>query len=124
MKKKVLNLAIIFTILISAMVMLTGCGKKYGKIEIKRSAGTFTDAELEYVIEDESILNFDHMETKSNIKKDEVGGSYKEIYYFTGKKEGTTHVKFTIKDGRGDVFEEHNYEVSVNKDLDIQVTEK
>jgi len=41
MKKKVLNLAIIFTILISAMVMVTGCGKKeeekivYAKIIIE-----------------------------------------------------------------------------------------
>ena len=124
MIKRILSVVLVIIVIVGMMFMLTGCGKKYGKIEIKRSVGTFTDAELEYVIEDESILNFDHMETKSNIKKVEVGGSYKEIYYFTGKKEGTTNVKFTIKDGRGDVFEEHNYEVSVNKDFGIQVTEK
>ena len=52
MKKKVLNLAIIFTILISAMVMVTGCGKKeeekivYANIVIETGEQTITTATL------------------------------------------------------------------------------
>ena len=52
MKKRILNLAIIFTILISAMVMVTGCGKKeeekivYANIVIESEEQTITTATL------------------------------------------------------------------------------
>ena len=110
--------------MLAMMFLITGCSKKYGKVEMERSAGTFTDSELEYVIDDENILNFDHVETKSNIKKNEVGGSYKEIYYFTGKKEGKTNITFTIKDGHGDIFEQHTYEASVDRNLNVKIIKK
>lgn len=123
MKKKVLIIFIICVLLIAiiATCILVRKNKKYGVIEIERSVATFTDSELEYVIEDESILIFDHLETKSNRNKDELGGTYKQIYYFTGKKEGITYVTFKIKDGYGNISEKYEYEVTVDKNLYVSV---
>lgn len=124
MMKKFLSIALLIAIMLGMMFLITGCSKKYGKIEIERSAGTFTDCELEHVIDNENILNFDYVETKSSIKNNELGGSYKEIYYFTGKREGKTNITFTIKDGNGDIFEQYTYEASVDKNLNVKILKK
>ena len=94
---------------------------KYGIIEIEMGIATFTDNSLEYEIEDENIIKFDHKETKSNAKKNEVGGTKNEQYYFVGVNEGSTNVKFIKKDGHNEISGKYEYKVMVDKNLKVKV---
>ena len=97
---------------------------KYGIIEMEKATSTFTHAYIEYFIEDESIVKFDHMETKDETKKDVLGGTSKELYYFAGVNTGKTNIIFRIKDGHEDITEQYEYEVNVDKNLKVNITEK
>ena len=125
MKKKTIILSILIMVcvvtIISVIICLNNNKKKYGIIEIVMGIATATDRSLEYEIEDENVIKFDHKETKSNAKKDEVGGTKKEQYYFVGINEGSTKVTFIKKDIGGEISGEYEYEVTVDKNLNVKV---
>lgn len=120
-KKKIIILTVILIIAAIIVGIVVSNRKKYGIIEIERAVATFTDASLEYIIEDENIVKFNHMDTKSNRSKDELGGEYQEIYYFEGLKEGETNIMFIIRDGAGNVSEKYEYNMVVDKNLNVKV---
>ena len=95
--------------------------KKYGIIEIEMGIATFTDNSLEYEIDDENVIKFDHKETKSNTKKNEVGGTKNEQYYFVGVNEGSTNVKFIKRDGNNEISGKYEYKLIVDKNLKVEV---
>lgn len=118
-----LTLLVICMIIVASVIGVNQNRKKYGIIEIERGIATATDNIIEYEIEDENIIKFDHMENKRDTKKNEkeLGGTKKEQYYFVGVNEGSTYIRFTKKSDDGRVSDTCEYEVKVDKNLNVKI---
>ena len=83
--------------------------------------------EWEYTIADTSIIKFKETKEVKNDNSDEVmlGGGTEQHYIFEGLKEGITTIKFELKSFVStDVAETKNFDVSVDKNLKVTITEK
>lgn len=81
----------------------------------------------EYTIADTSIIKFKETKEVTNDDSEEVmlGGGKEQRYIFEGLKEGTTTIKFELKSFVStDVAETKNFDVSVDKNLKVTITEK
>lgn len=81
----------------------------------------------EYTIADTSIIKFKETKEVTNDDSEEVmlGGGKEQHYIFEGLKEGTTTIKFELKSFVStDVAETKNFDVSVDKNLKVTITEK
>ena len=81
----------------------------------------------EYTIADTSIIKFKETKEFTNDDSEEVmlGGGKEQRYIFEGLKEGTTTIKFELKSFVStDVAETKNFDVSVDKNLKVTITEK
>ena len=81
----------------------------------------------EYTISDTSIIKFKETKEVTNDDSEEVmlGGGKEQRYIFEGLKEGTTTIKFELKSFVStDVAETKNFDVSVDKNLKVTITEK
>lgn len=81
----------------------------------------------EYTIADTSIIKFKETKEVTNDDSEEVmlGGWKEQRYIFEGLKEGTTTIKFELKSFVStDVAETKNFDVSVDKNLKVTITEK
>lgn len=81
----------------------------------------------EYTIADTSIIKFKETKEVTNDDSEEVmlGGGKEQRYIFEGLKEGTTTIKFELKSFVStDVSETKNFDVSVDKNLKVTITEK
>lgn len=83
--------------------------------------------EWEYTIADTSIIKFKETKEVTNDDSEEImlGGGTEQHYIFEGLKEGTTTIKFELKSFVGsDIAETKNFDVSVDKNLKVTITEK
>ena len=81
----------------------------------------------EYTIADTSIIKFKETKEVTNDNSEEImlGGGTEIHYIFEGLKEGTTTIKFELKSFVStDVAETKNFDVSVDKNLKVTITEK
>ena len=81
----------------------------------------------EYTIADTSIIKFKETKEVTNDNSDEVmlGGGTEQHYIFEGLKKGTTTIKFELKSFVStDIAETKNFDVSVDKNLKVTITEK
>lgn len=81
----------------------------------------------EYTIADTSIIKFKETKEVTNDDSEEVmlGGGKEQRYIFEGLKEWTTTIKFELKSFVStDVAETKNFDVSVDKNLKVTITEK
>lgn len=81
----------------------------------------------EYTIADTSIIKFKETKEVTNDDSEEVmlGGGKEQRYIFEGLKEGTTTIKFELKSFVSTyVAETKNFDVSVDKNLKVTITEK
>ncbi len=81
----------------------------------------------EYTIADTSIIKFKETKEVTNDDSEEVmlGGGTEIHYIFEGLKEGITTIKFELKSFvSSDVAETKNFDVSVDKNLKVTITEK
>lgn len=82
----------------------------------------------DYTIEDESIIKFKELKEDTNDNSDEemmLGAGKQQHYIFEGLKEGKTTIKFELKSFVStDIAETKNFDVSVDKDLKVTITEK
>lgn len=81
----------------------------------------------EYAITDTSIIRFKETKEETSDDSEEVmiGGGEKQHYIFEGLKEGTTTIKFELKSFvSDDIAETKNFDVSVDKNLKVTITEK
>lgn len=81
----------------------------------------------EYTIADTSIIKFKETKEVTNDDSEEImlGGGTEQHYIFEGLKEGTTTIKFELKSFVGsDIAETKNFDVSVDKNLKVTITEK
>lgn len=81
----------------------------------------------DYTIEDESVVKFKELKEDENGNSEEmmIGAAKQQHYIFEGLKEGTTTIKFELKSFVStDIAETKNFDVSVDKDLNVTITEK
>ena len=114
-------------ILVATIITLTGCS-----ISKNNSTSNTREVVLEisggipydwvYTIGDNSIVKYKSMEEKT---ADTMGGSNEQHYIFEGLKEGTTTIKFELKSIIDNTVDQtKNYEVIVDKNLNVTITEK
>ena len=127
------KMLIIGVLLLTTVFMVTGCNNEK-KPEVDNNKTTKT-AEVvqslaggipyswEYKIADASIAKF--KETKEQSSDSEMtGGAESTSYIFEGLKEGKTTITFELKSVFDDSVEEtKNYNVVVDKNLNITITE-
>ncbi len=118
MKKSIILLLVLFI-----TIILTGCSNSNSNTaEVIVSISGGIPYNWEYTIGDESIIKYKSMEEKG---ADTMGGSNEEHYIFEGLKEGKTTLKFELKSITDNTIEEtKNYEVVVDKNLKLTITEK
>ena len=124
MKKSIIVILVLFI----TGITLTGCNvlrndndtSKTAEVIVEISGGVPYD--WVYTISDNSIVKYKNMEEKNS---DVIGGSNEQHYIFEGLKQGTTTIKFELKSIIDDTTDEvRNYEVVVDKDLKVTITEK
>lgn len=122
MKKTLMTFLLVFVVAIS----LTGCGSttrlndKTAEVVVNIAGGI--PYEWVYSIEDAKVVKYKDMTEKSG---ETLGSSTEQHYIFEGLKEGITTIKFELKSITDDSIEEtKNYDVVVDKDLKIIITEK
>lgn len=122
MKKVVMTFLLVFVVAIT----LTGCGantksnSKTAEVVVDIAGGI--PYEWVYSIEDAKVVKYKDMTEKSG---ETMGSSTEQHYIFEGLKEGTTTIKFELKSITDSSIEEtKNYDVVVDKDLKITITEK
>ena len=108
------------------VVTLTGCGantksnSKTAEVVVDIAGGI--PYEWVYSIEDAKVVKYKDMTEKSG---ETMGSSTEQHYIFEGLKEGTTTIKFELKSITDDSIEEtRNYDVVVDKNLNITINEK
>lgn len=80
-----------------------------------------------YTIGDESIVKFKELKEDENDNSEEmmIGVAKQQHYIFEGLKEGTTTIKFELKSFVStDIAETKKFDVLVDKDLKVTITEK
>lgn len=127
---------IIVGILILAIIIIVIC---IGTRNTNKSNTSNTTAEVvveaqgsipydwDYTIADTSIVKFKELKEDTNDNSEEVmlGAGKQQHYIFEGLKEGTTTIKFELKSFVGsDIAETKNFDVSVDKNLKVTITEK
>ena len=122
MKKALMGFLLVFVVAIT----LTGCGantksnSKTAEVVVDIAGGI--PYEWVYSIEDAKVVKYKDMTEKSG---ETMGSSTEQHYIFEGLKEGTTTIKFELKSITDDSIEEtRNYDVVVDKNLKITITEK
>lgn len=122
MKKALMGFLLVFVVTIT----LTGCGantksnSKTAEVVVNIAGGI--PYEWVYSIEDAKVVKYKDMTEKSG---ETMGSSTEQRYIFEGLKEGTTTIKFELKSITDDSIEEtRNYDVVVDKNLKITITEK
>lgn len=136
MKKKILFGIIILAIVVIAISIGVKSPKKLNSnqtndtnktAEIVVEAQGSIPYDWEYTIADTSIIKFKEMKeaTKENSEEVILGGGTEIHYIFEGLKEGTTTIKFELKSFvDSDIAETKNFEVAVDKNLKVSITEK
>ena len=119
------NKIVIALLLSFVFIGLVGCGKKkdsFHEIVLMTNGGV--PYKWEYEIKNKSIVSFDHMNSV-NQNPGAEGGRVEEHYYFKALKSGSTTIKFTYRDFRdGTIQKEKEYNVVVDNELNMTITEK
>lgn len=122
MKKTIIAILLVFV----AAISLTGCGattkpnNKTAEVVVDIAGGI--PYEWVYSIEDAKVVKYKDMTEKSG---ETMGSNTEQHYIFEGLKEGTTTIKFELKSITDDSIEEtKNYDVVVDKNLKVTITEK
>lgn len=127
MKKSIIAILLVFAVAIT----LTGCNSnkntniknnkvKTAEIVVEISGGIPYD--WTYTISDNSIVKYKNVEEKT---PDTMGGSIEQHYVFEGLKEGKTTIKFELKSITDDTIDQtKNYDVVVDKNLNVTITEQ
>lgn len=122
MKKTIIAILLVFV----AAISLTGCGSttkpnnKTAEVVVDIAGGI--PYEWVYSIEDAKVVKYKDMTEKSG---ETMGSNTEQHYIFEGLKEGTTTIKFELKSITDDSIEEtKNYNVVVDKNLKVTITEK
>lgn len=130
MKKTIIAILLVFV----AVITLTGCNSNK-KTEPNNSnnnknqtAEVVVDItggipyEWVYSISDSKIVKYKDMTEESS---GAIGGSTQQHYTFEGLKEGKTTIKFELKSITDDTVDQtKNYDVVVDKNLKVTITEK
>lgn len=119
MKKSIVAILLLFI----SIVTLTGCNSNKSKIaEVVLDITGGIPYEWAYTIEDTKIVKYNGMSEESS---DTIGGDTKQHYIFEGLKEGKTTIKFELKSITDDTIDQtENYDVVVDKNLNITITKK
>ena len=122
MKKTIIAILLVFV----AAISLTGCGSttkpnnKTAEVVVDIAGGI--PYEWVYSIEDAKVVKYKDMTEKSG---ETMGSNTEQHYIFEGLKEGTTTIKFELKSITDNSIEEtKNYDVVVDKNLKVTITEK
>lgn len=130
MKKTIIAILLVFV----AVITLTGCNSNK-KTEPNNSNNSKTQTaevvvditggipyEWVYSIGDTKIVKYKDMTEESS---GAIGGSTQQHYVFEGLKEGKTTIKFELKSITDNTVDQtKNYDVVVDKNLKVTITEK
>jgi len=119
--KKILTIITILTL----CILLTGCNStQTSSNEIVVTTNGGVPYVWEYEIKDNSIVKFENNNVKE-LDPGMDGGRIEEHYTFKGLKKGTTTITFKYTDVRNDKAKEtKEYKITVDKDLNVTITEK
>lgn len=113
-------------LVIVAAISLTGCGSttkpnnKTAEVVVDIAGGI--PYEWVYSIEDAKVVKYKNMTEKSG---ETMGSNTEQHYIFEGLKEGKTTIKFELKSITDDTVDQtKNYDVVVDKNLKVTITEK
>lgn len=110
---------------LTLLLFITACGKSKKTAEIIIDTPGGIPYNWEYKIENTNIVKFSGSEEESNNDSNMMGSGTKTHYLFEGVKQGTTTITFSLKSFLSDeVAETKTYQVVVNKDLSVTITEK
>ncbi len=122
MKKTIIAILLVFV----AAITLTGCGStikpnnKTTEVVVDIAGGI--PYEWVYSIEDAKVVKYKDMTEKSG---ETMGSNTEQHYIFEGLKEGKTTIKFELKSITDDTVDQtKNYDVVVDKNLKVTITEK
>ncbi len=122
MKKTIIAILLVFV----AAITLTGCGStikpnnKTAEVVVDIAGGI--PYEWVYSIEDAKVVKYKDMTEKSG---ETMGSNTEQHYIFEGLKEGKTTIKFELKSITDDTVDQtKNYDVVVDKNLKVTITEK
>ena len=124
MKKLLWLIPVILIIIIIVVIVIIKSIDSSKQLELTYEINAGIPFKWEYVIEDESIVEF----KKSYVIRDDnkgglVGGKIVTNYVFVGKKEGTTKVTFKFVSITDEDYppKEEEHIVKVDKDLNISL---
>ena len=131
MKKTIIAILLVFV----AVITLTGCNSNKKTEPNNNSNNSKTQTaevvvditggihyEWVYSIGDTKIVKYKDMTEESS---GAIGGSTQQHYVFEGLKEGKTTIKFELKSITDDTVDQtKNYDVVVDKNLKVTITEK
>ena len=124
MKKTIITILLVFV----AVITLTGCNSNKKTEPNNKTAEVVVDIaggipyEWVYSIEDDKIVKYKDMTEKSG---ETMGSNTEQHYIFEGLKEGKTTIKFELKSITDDTIDQtKNYDVVVDKNLKVTITEK
>ena len=134
MKKEIIIGGLIVVLVIIAMIIgVKTSNKPNSNQAVGKTAEVVVEAQgsipydWSYTIGDESIVKFKELKEDENDNSEEmmIGVAKQQHYIFEGLKEGTTTIKFELKSFVStDIAETKNFDVSVDKDLKVTITEK
>lgn len=119
MKKSIVAILLLFI----SIVTLTGCNSNKSKTaEVVVDITGGIPYQWVYTIGDTKIVKYSDMTEESS---EAIGGSTKQHYVFEGLKEGKTTIKLELKSITDDTVDQtKNYDVVVDKNLSVTITEK
>ena len=134
MKKEIIIGGLIVVLAIIVMIIgVKTANKPNSNQTVDKTAEVVVEAQgsipydWNYTIEDESVVKFKELKEDENDNSEEmmIGAAKQQHYIFEGLKEGTTTIKFELKSFVStDIAETKNFDVSVDKDLKVIITEK